>query len=554
MSGSSNRRQPTSSPLASQSVFGQANPSSNPFAPNSSFGCPTPFGSQTGGAMFGGTSTGVFGAAQPSPFSSITTFGASSTPAFGSSIPAFGSSSSFGIGGSSGFVQNPAFGFGLFPLHQVLLEAQHSNNSLHLVVMYLVPTQPLVQLSMYSVPQAPLPSVPRPPSIPAFGSTGSPAFGSIGTAFGTGGTFGASSRPAFGTPSIPFGASTTSAFGTSATTAFGASSTPSFNFGSTPTFGQSTPAFGGQSLSPAFGSTTFGQSAFGGRRGGSRATPYTPTTDADSPDAKFESISAIPVYKDKSQEELRWEDYQSGDKGGSRLSSQPSGRIGFGMSAVPANPLGGSSSTLGQTSVFSSASAIPFSLKLPSFNSTSFTTSTTTSNPFQSTSSSLFGPTSSTTPSLFTSTTAKFGTGSSPFSSSVTPFSSSPSIFSSGAAQVTTPAIGQGTSTFGQNTSNVGLTNIFNPPSSGFGGNVFSCPPSTPSSNPVAFGSTTFLILDFVSLTLHPLLLGRSVTQSAAVVQPVTLRTLLAIPQMSSGRAGMALSVQYGISNMHMTF
>jgi len=31
--------------------------------------------------------------------------------------------------------------------------------------------------------------------------------------------------------------------------------------------------------------------------------------------AKLESISAMPVYKDKSHEELRWEDYQLGDKG-----------------------------------------------------------------------------------------------------------------------------------------------------------------------------------------------------------------------------------------------
>lgn len=51
---------------------------------------------------------------------------------------------------------------------------------------------------------------------------------------------------------------------------------------------------------------------------------YTPTAEADGgsgtqPAGKLESISAMPVYKDKSHEELRWEDYQLGDKGDSCL-------------------------------------------------------------------------------------------------------------------------------------------------------------------------------------------------------------------------------------------
>jgi len=68
-----------------------------------------------------------------------------------------------------------------------------------------------------------------------------------------------------------------------------------------------------QSTTPAFGSTGFGQSPFGSQRGGSRVAAFTPTTEADG--GKLESISAMPVYKDKSHEELRWEDYQIGDKG-----------------------------------------------------------------------------------------------------------------------------------------------------------------------------------------------------------------------------------------------
>ncbi|TYH28025.1 hypothetical protein ES288_A02G112600v1 [Gossypium darwinii] len=662
--------QSSSSPFASQSVFGQTSASSNPFAPKPSFSSPNPFGSQTGGSVFGGTSTGVFGAAQSSsPFSSTTAFGASSSPAFGSSTPTFGSSSS-SFGGSSVFGQKPAFGFGSSPTQSNPFGSTNQQSQPAFGSGIFGSSTPFgsTQSAFGSSPAFGSTSSPAfgatstpafgasstpgfgatstpafgasstpafgATSTPAFGSTGSPAFGSTGTAFGvsnapvfgTGGTFGASSSPAFGTSATPaFGASS-SAFGGSSTPAFGASSTPSFSFGSSPAFGQSTPAFGSspfgttsfgaqsspfgsQSSAPAFGSTSLGQSPFGGQRGGSRVAPYTPTTDADSgsgqPGAKLGSISAMPVYKDKSHEELRWEDYQLGDKGGLQPAAQATGGIGFGASPVSTSPFG--SSTFGQTSAnpFSSSSTNPFSLKPPSFNSTGFATSTTTSNPFQPTSSSLFGQASST--SLFSSSsTPTFGTGSSLFGSSVTPFSSSPSIFGTGAAPATTsafapginfgssqtsplfnssPAIGQTgnafgqmTSTFGQNTSNFGQTSIFNTPSTGFSGNMFSSSLSlAPSSNPVAFGPTT---PSFAS-PFQPAQTGgafsfsnfgqtqpgggsgifgqnniglSSATQTAAVVQPGTIinpySTLPAMPQMSIGQAGTAPSVQYGISSM----
>ncbi|XP_022736858.1 LOW QUALITY PROTEIN: nuclear pore complex protein NUP98A-like [Durio zibethinus] len=687
--------QSSSSPFASQSVFGQTNnAASNPFAPKPSFGSPTPFGSQTGGSIFGGTSTGVFGATQASsPFSSTTAFGASSSSAFGSSMPAFGSSSTsaFGsssssFGGPSVFGQKPAFGFGSTatqssPFGSTTQQSQPSFGSgifgsstpfgsTQSAFGSGTPAFGATSTPAFGATSTPafgaaallaLSSTGSPAfgatSTPAFGSTGSPAFGSTGTAFGmsnapvfgTGGAFGASSTPAFGTSSTPaFGTSSTPAYGTSSTPAFGtsssvfggsstpafgASSTPSFSFGSSPAFGQSTPAFGSspfgttsfgaqgspfgtQSSAAAFGSTSFGQSPFGGQRGGSRVAPYTPTTEADSgsgtqPAAKLESISAMPVYKDKSHEELRWEDYQLGDKGGPQPAAQPSGGIGFGVSTAPTNPFG-SSPTFGQTSSnpFSSTSINPFSLKPPSFNSTGFTTSTAISNPFQSTSSSLFGPTSSTSSIFGSSSTPTFGTSSSLFSSSVTPsFSTSPSIFGTGAAPATTPAFATGlnfsssqtsplfnstpaigqtsnafghmTSTFGQNASNFGQTSIFSTPSTGFSGNMFSSSLSlAPSSNPAAFGPTT---PSFASpfQTAQPAqtsgafsfsnfghtqsggglgIFGQSniglssATQSAAVVQPVTITnpygTLPAMPQISFGRAGTAPSVQYGISSM----
>lgn len=75
---------------------------------------------------------------------------------------------------------------------------------------------------------------------------------------------------------------------------------------------------GAQSTTPAFGSPGFGQTAFGGQRGGSRVTAFTPTTETDAngtQGGKLESISAMPAYKEKSHEELRFEDYQLGDKG-----------------------------------------------------------------------------------------------------------------------------------------------------------------------------------------------------------------------------------------------
>ncbi|KAL4353472.1 hypothetical protein GQ457_06G038330 [Hibiscus cannabinus] len=678
--------QSSSSPFASQSVFGQtSNTTSNPFAPNPSFGSVTPFGSQTDGSIFGGTSTGVFGAAQSSsPFSSTAVFGASSSPAFGSSSSSFGASSVFG--------QKPAFGFGSTttqssPFGSTTQQSQSAFGSgIFGSSMPFGSTQSAFGATSTSAFGA--------TSTPAFGSTGSPAFGSTGTTFGvsnapvfgTGGTFGASSTPSFGTSSTPafgasstpsfsfgsafgqstpafgsFGATSTPAFGSSSTPAFGAtstpafgstgspafgssgtafgtpntsvfgtggtfgapstpafgaSSTPSFSFGSSPAFGQSTPAFGSspfgttafgaqsspfgsQSSAPAFGSTSFGQSTFGGQRGGSRVAPYTPTTEADGgsgtqPAGKLESISAMPVYKDKSHEELRWEDYLSGDKGG----SHPVSGIGFGAS------------TFGQTSAnpFSSTSTNPFSLNSPSFNSTGFTTSATPSNPFQSTSSSLFGPTSSMTTSIFgSSSTPTFGTGSSLFGSSVTPsFSTSPSIFGTGVALATRPtfgtglnfsssqasplfsstsaigqtgnAFGQATSTFGQNTTNFGQTSIFNTPSTGFSGNMFSSSLSlAPSSSPAPFGQTTpsfsspfqpaqtsaaFSFSNFgqpqpgggLSIFGQSNIGLSSATQNAAVAQPLTITNpygaLPAMPQMSIGWTGVAPSVQYGISSM----
>lgn len=579
--------QSSNSPFGSQSVFGQANnASSNPFAPKP-FGSTTPFGSQTGGSIFGGTSTGVFGTQSSSPLTSTPAFGASSAPAFGgsmsafgaSSTPAFGASSSPSFGSSSVFGQKSAFGgFGssttqTSPFGSTFQQSQPAFGSslFGSSTPFGAPSQPTFGTSTTptfgstSTPSFGAASSPGfgATSAPAFGSTANPTFGSTGTAFGvsnapvfgSGGAFGASSTTVFGSSSTPafgassspaFGTSSSPAFGASSTPAFGASSAPSFSFGSNPAFSQSTSAFGSspfgaspfgaQATTPTFGSSGFGQPAFGGQRGGSRVAAYTPTAELDSgsgtqPAGKLESISAMPVYKDKSHEELRWEDYQLGDKGGPAPAGQTAGAIGFSSSNTQSNPFA-SSSAFGQSSAnpfSSSTSSNPFAPKTPAFGSTGFGSSSTPvfgSSPFgASSTSNPFGSTSSATTSIFgVSAAPAFGQSSSPSlfgSSGSSAFGSSTSIFGSASApgtasafgsglsfantqssplfQSTTPSLGQTSSVFGQTASSFGQSaptfgqsNFFNTPSTGFGGNLFSNTPSLLStSNPIGFGQTT---------------------------------------------------------------
>ncbi|KAJ4711754.1 Nuclear pore complex protein NUP98A [Melia azedarach] len=580
--------QSSSSPFGSQSVFGQTNASNNPFSPkpfgatapfgstgSSIFGGTSTgvFGASQSSSPFSSTTT--FGASSSPAFgSSMPAFGASSTPSFGSSSSSFGGSSLFG--------QKPAFGFGststqASPFGGTTQQSQPAfgsslfgsstpfgASSQSAFGATSTPAFGAASTAAFGATSTPAFGATSNPafgatSTPAFGAASTPAFGSTGTAFGassasafgSGGAFGASSTPLFG-PSTPafgaastpaFGASSAPAFGASSAPAFGASTTTSFSFGSSPSFGQSTPAFGsspfGTTTSPfgaqsspfgapttpqSFGSTGFGQSTFGGQRGGSRVASYTPTTEADTgtqPAGKLESISAMPVYKDKSHEELRWEDYQLGDKGGPLPAGQSAGGIGFGASAAPSSPFA-PSPAFGQSSsspFSTSTSSNLFAPKTSTFNSSSFGTSTSTSafgsSPFGvSSSANPFGSTSSTTPSIFGSTsTPAFGASSSPA------FGSSPSLFNSTAAQgavssfgsgmnfgtqssplfssaptgQTGSAFGQGTSSFGQSSMpSFGQSNIFSTPSTGFSGGIFSSTPAlAPSSTPLGFGQTT---------------------------------------------------------------
>ncbi|KAJ3700655.1 hypothetical protein LUZ61_004360 [Rhynchospora tenuis] len=477
-SSSSPFGQSSTSLFGSPSPFGQTQPpnQNNPFAPKP-FGSPTtsPFGAQSGSSVFGGTSTGVFGQ------SSTPLFGSSSTPAFGaSSTPAFGAASS-SFAGSSLFGQKPAFGgFGSSPTQSTTpfgSTFQQTQPAFGSNVFGSTPTFGASSTPAFGASSTPAFGASSTPafgasSTPAFGAASTPAFGSTSTSlFGnTTGAFGTSSTPAFGASTTPlFGASTTSAFGASSTPSFGASSSPafgapstpafgaastsSFSFGSTPalgqtasTFGTSAPAFGSQNspfgaqaTTTTFGSPSFGQQpGFGASGAGSRLTPYTATpeegTSGTGQTAKLESISAMPAYKDKSHEELRWEDYQRGDKGGPN--PNPTGAFG---QTTPGQPTSFVTGTFGQTS-----SANPFQ-------------SANTANPFQSANTANpFGGSKPSTPSFGSSgigptSSPIFGSSSSPFSST-TSFganSTTPSIFGTTSTATTSPF--SSTSIFGSN-------------------------------------------------------------------------------------------------------
>ncbi|CAI0441865.1 unnamed protein product [Linum tenue] len=657
MFGSPNPFGQTSSSPFGSSGFGQTSaPTNNPFAPKP-FGSPAPFGSQTGTSMFGGTSTGMFGTPQTSsPFPSTTTFGASSSPAFGSSMPAFGASStpafnssSSTFGGSSGFGQKPAFGgFGSSttpsPFGGTNQQSQPAFGSslFGSTTPFGAGSQPgfggtsTPAFGSTSTPAfgstttpafgAPSTSAFGATSTPAFGSTASPAFGSTGAAFGVSSTpgfgssvFGSSSTPAFGASSSPvFGAASSPAFGASSAQTFGASSTPSFSFASNSAFGQSTSAFGSspfgaqssgfgsQATTPTFASSGFGQAPFGTQRGGSRAAPYTATPDTETTGTggqagKLESISAMPVYKEKSHEELRWEDYQSGDKGGPTSSGQQPGAVSFNAPAAQSNPFA-PSSAFAQTSAnpfsattssnpfapkafapsaTSAFSSSPFSAPTAAnpFQSSSFPSSS--SSPFASTSPSLFGPSSTTsfasTPSLFTSSAQ--GTTST-FNPTMAFPNSSSTLFQSTAPSLSQPGSGFGpaTSSFGpSSTSPFGPSNAFSTPGTSLQGSLFSSTPSLfPSTNPVS-NATPFQLPQSSFSNFSQSQGGtslfsnthgqnnyaqhwsvfdfcRSIGQSTAAVLPAPVTnpfgTLPAMPQISISRAGTTPSVQYGISSL----
>ncbi|KAF8730195.1 hypothetical protein HU200_017169 [Digitaria exilis] len=576
--------------------FGQAAPAANnPFAPKP-FGSPTTtFGAQTGTSPFG-ASTGAFGQQQSTPTFGTTstgafgqqqntpTFGTPSSSPFGSSTPAFGASPASAFGATSSgslFGQKPSFG-------STPSQSSPFGNTFQ-------QTQPTFGNSTFGASTAPAFGTTTTPAFgttttPAFGATTTPGFGSTSTSL-----FGASSTPAFGSSAPGFGTSGTTAFGVnSATPGFGSSSTPSFGtstsgfsfgaspsfvqtavssgsspFGTTSPFGVQNPSFGSQTAAPAFG-----QAQFGNQAGGTRIKPYAQTPDVDSGTttsgtqtaAKLDSISAMPEYKDKSHEELRWEDYQRGDKGGPNPSTQAVAPI-FPSLNTPNNPF--SQPTPNPTpnpfssNLFASKPATSTSLFSTSFNSTP----AASSSPFtSSTSTTMFGSTGS---ALFTNTTPSFTTSSlfgTSTANNVSPFGTGSSLANTQQAPLfqTSPALQQPLST--------SLFSSGNPFSAPKPSNMFGSGPSLFSSYFVSKSSVYNLYLQKLILvlcdaagstggfpgfsnTVNQALIGQQTpSQSNMVMQPAPVSnpfgTLPAMPQMSIGNGGSSPSVQYGISSL----
>ncbi|KAM5570686.1 nuclear pore complex protein NUP98B-like [Rosa sericea] len=400
--------------------------------------------------------------------------------------------------------------------------------------------------------------------------------------------FGAQTSRPFGgasTAFAPFGASTAQtsrSFGEFVTTTQPSQPAPrgssQFSFGTStiPAFGQkfvaSSSPFGAQSTTQAVGNTA----SAGGQRQGSRVAAYEVTHGQDlrCPGTfQFQSITAMQVYESKSVEELRFEDYQSGDKGGKTImktntpcnptpsfpfpqtsSSSPSPSI----SSTPAtNAFRCFTSNWSTSSLPSTCSSTPAINAFTSFNWTSSSPSTSSSsspaiNAFTWTSSSPSTSSSSTpatnafkTPPTPTPPFSSFPSqpSSNPFntSNSTPPPSSFPSWTSS---QLTSPSL-PATFTFTTPTPSIPQTqtSTSTPAPPPFSKPLFDCfktlqPNTTPGSN--IFNPTQ------PQPSNTPILQQNNLVQQPVLV-PATnpFGTPRATPQVSDGG-----TVQYGISSI----
>lgn len=232
---------------------------------------------------------------------------------------------------------------------------------------------------------------------------------------------------------------------------------------------------------------------------GSRQVAYQKTADTDSSGVSgtkngyLNSICAMPQYQNKQPEEIRWEDYQAGVKGGTGAPPQQAAATAFGsggFGASPSSPFGGTAAAapaFGSGGAFGAPKPAFGAPSSPAFGSTTFGSATPA---FGSTPAAPAFGSSPATGGLFgaaNTASSPFGTGSSPA------FGANKSLGGTatfgGAANTpafggtTSPAFGAG----GFGTSTFGATPAT---STGFGG-VSSTPAfgATPASTP-AFGST----------------------------------------------------------------
>ncbi|PQP94688.1 nuclear pore complex protein NUP98A [Prunus yedoensis var. nudiflora] len=431
--------------------FGSTTQPSHPAFGSSIFGSSTPFGGSSQ-PPFGATSSAALRSTTKFPFRSTeAATGVSSSPGFGpalgfyiSSTPASGSSSSiFGTSSNPTSATSSTPGFTCGSTEAATgVSSFPSVGSGHGFYVSSTPAS-CSSSSLFRTSSNPTSAASNTPGFTCgcTAATGVSSFPSVGSGHG----FYVSSTPASGSSSSTFGTSSNPTSAVSNTPGFGSTTQPSH-----PAFGKSTITFPSSQFGPScpsgaqsspfgaqsktFGNTAFRISASGGQRWGSRVPPYTPTEPDDCVGLEtrgdLQSISAMPIYGDKTHEELRWQDYQLGDRGG----PVPAGGSCFPLSTSnilnPAPTFAQTSSSLFNTSTPSNI----FAPEIPSF---SFTGSRTSSIPFTSstfplsTSSSLF-TTSSSSPSVFRQ-------------------ASSPSLFSSSAPSNPAPRT--------DSTSNSGLFN-----------------------------------------------------------------------------------------------
>ncbi|XP_062028058.1 nuclear pore complex protein NUP98A-like isoform X2 [Rosa rugosa] len=291
-------------------------------------------------------------------------------------------------------------------------------------------------------------------SNPTYGATSTPGIGGASTpsfCFPT--STAPTSAPGFFTNSFSFPTSTTSTFAQSTCTSC------SSQVGASSPFGPRRSPFGAQ-LTPIVGNNASRQSAFRGHQGqGSRVVPYTASVEIDSNGAgRMKSISAMPIHEHKCHEELRWEDYQLGDKGGvvppggsgfsCQFTTQPflqkEKPTSFGPYGSPCAHTSSSTSNISTSSPFGQPSSSPFGQ--PSSNPFG----RTSSSPFARPSSSPFAQTLSSSISgnsnLFTP--SSIGQTSSPHPSWCMP------------SQVSQP-VQTGTPLFNRNQTNTGSLSIY---------------------------------------------------------------------------------------------
>ncbi|KAL3515830.1 hypothetical protein ACH5RR_022732 [Cinchona calisaya] len=260
--------QSSSSQSGSSFVFAQASNMSArtfTFQPSTPAGSKDPFASSAQGSLFGGNSVGSSGTASSQTLSAPV-FGVPSSTASGSSL-----FSPFAFSVGSAFNQSICSQSG-----SSSVSGQTSNLSTKTFTF-----RPCTPAGFED-----------PFASSAQGSLiGGNSVGSSGTASSqtvSGSIFGASSSPASGSSSF---------------------SSFAFNIGS------------GSQSTATVRSINSGTSAFGNQDGGSRVASYTTTSETDAITqipSEFVSISSMPVYSDKSHEELRSEDYQLRDQGGWR--------------------------------------------------------------------------------------------------------------------------------------------------------------------------------------------------------------------------------------------